>query len=316
MKLTLAQQDLRMRAIDLSNEYRKLEGLLLEVLQQIDQSKLYKKLGFSSLFQYAVNELKLTESVAYGFINVARKSLEVASLKEAIITQKLSVAKANRIVSALTIDNAARLLEFAQTHTTREVEFEVVKIQPRSSAHERVKPINEDTVELRLNISKEVFEDLKRAEALIGQSYSATSNLADTLKTVLSQYLDRKDPVRRAKRILKKKPTLCARKVPQQTSGRQPLKALEKHQVFARDEGQCTFRDPAGKRCADQKWIDLHHIQPVSCGGSNDPSNLTTLCSYHHDLAHQLSLPVDGQVNWLRSRNVPYVRSPVVMVGV
>ena len=309
MKLTLAQQDLRKLAMDLSREYRKLEGLLLEVLQQIDQSKLYKKLGFSSLFQYAVNELKFTESVAYGFITVARKSLEVTTLKEAILTQKLSVAKACRMTSALTKENAAYLLEFAQTHTTREVEFEVVKIKPRSVAQERVKLVTEGTVELRLNISKEVFEDLKRAEVLVSQSSGANSSLGYTLKMVLTEYLNRKDPVRRAKRILKKTPKLCARRAIAPTSRRQPLKASEKHQVFARDEGRCTFHDPAGKRCSNQKWVELHHIHPISHGGNNDPSNLTTLCSYHHDLTHQLSLPVDGQINWLRSRCVQYIRS-------
>ena len=319
MKLTFAEQNLRQQALNVSQEYRRLEGLLLEVLQQIDQSKLFKKLGFSSLFQYAVGELKLTESVAYGFITVARKSLEIAPLKDAILSQKLSVAKASRMTSALTVQNATHLLAFAQTHSTREVEFKIAKFQPQATLRERAKPISENTIELRLNVTKEVFADLKRAEALLGQS--GDLSLANTLKIVLSQYLERKDPVRKAQRILSKRQLRTFRVKPNglqnrkataqhdlKNHGRRPLKSLEKHQVFARDQGQCTFIEAGGERCTHQKWLELHHIQPVSRGGSNDPHNLTTLCSYHHDLIHQLSLPIDGQVSWLRSRSVSYER--------
>ena len=321
MKLTLAQQKLRDDALNISQQYQKFEGLLLEALQQIDQSKLFKKLGFSSLFQYAVGELKLSESVAYSFITVARKSLEIKPLKEAILNQRLSVAKASRMTPALTLQNATHLLAFAQTHSTRELEFEIAKIQPRTTLRERAKPISENTVELRLNIATGVFADLKRAEALLGQN--GDSSLANTLKVILNEYLERKDPVRKAQRILSKKQSLRTLGVkpnnshPNQSTtdrhqlkshGRRPLKSLEKHRVFARDKGQCTFIEGDGARCAHQRWLELHHIRPVSRGGGNDSDNLTTLCSYHHDLIHQLSLPIDSQVSWLRSRRVSYRR--------
>src|SRR5262249_527268 len=84
-------------------------------------------------------------------------------------------------------------------------------------------------------------------------------------------------------------------------SERTPLTAAQKHAVFKRDQGRCTHVDASGRRCNQDRWLHTHHIVHVSQGGNNEPENLTTLCSFHHDLVHQLSLPIEGQVNWLRS---------------
>jgi predicted restriction endonuclease len=64
--------------------------------------------------------------------------------------------------------------------------------------------------------------------------------------------------------------------------------------------------DANGNRCPNDRYLHIHHIQPVSHGGSNEPGNLTTLCSYHHDMAHQLSFGIEGQVTWLREQSTLY----------
>ncbi|MGE3682447.1 MAG: HNH endonuclease [Bdellovibrionales bacterium] len=92
---------------------------------------------------------------------------------------------------------------------------------------------------------------------------------------------------------------------PQQPA-RVPLTAAQRHAVFARDGGRCTHMDQQGRQCKEDKWLSIHHIQPVSAGGNNEPENLTLLCSHHHDLVHQLSLPIMGQVSWLRSPLAAY----------
>jgi 5-methylcytosine-specific restriction endonuclease McrA len=87
---------------------------------------------------------------------------------------------------------------------------------------------------------------------------------------------------------------------------RTPLTAAQKHAVFLRDQGRCTHVDSAGRRCNQDRWVEVHHLTPVSQGGSNEPENLTTLCGFHHDLVHQLTLPLDHQVTWLRSPKCTY----------
>jgi hypothetical protein len=143
---------------------------------------------------------------------------------------------------------------------------------------------------------------LKRVESLEGKKSGAA------LEAALRVYLQHKDPVQKAKRA-QKKSELCVRRVQVKKtnhSKRVPLTAAQKHAVFVRDEGRCTHVGPDGKRCGSDRWIEIYHIRPVSMGGGNEPENLTTLCSFHHDLAHQLSLPLEGQTTWLRSPLVRY----------
>jgi len=90
-------------------------------------------------------------------------------------------------------------------------------------------------------------------------------------------------------------------------SQRTPLTAAQKHAVHLRDQGRCTFHDPkTHQRCTIERWVHIHHIRPQAQGGSNTPDNLQTLCSHHHDLVHQLSLPIEGQVTYLREPQVRY----------
>jgi hypothetical protein len=49
------------------------------------------------------------------------------------------------------------------------------------------------------------------------------------------------------------------------------------HRVFARDGWRCT-----APGCSSQQNLHDHHIVFRSAGGSNDLSNRTTLCAWHH----------------------------------
>lgn len=52
-------------------------------------------------------------------------------------------------------------------------------------------------------------------------------------------------------------------------------------QILERDERTCQHADGS---CRGP--LQIHHIVWLSRGGSNDPSNLVTLCRYHHGLQH------------------------------
>lgn len=46
-------------------------------------------------------------------------------------------------------------------------------------------------------------------------------------------------------------------------------------------------RDGAACRlCGFNECVEVHHIVPVSEGGSNDLSNVVTLCPNHHTMFH------------------------------
>src|SRR4051812_13651216 len=166
--LTQEQSQIHSRAVALATQYKRIEGQLIFILQEVDRTKLFKPLGRSSLFQYAVMELKLSEAVAYAFINVARKSAEIPQLKDAIKDESLSVAKACRMTAAMTKQNALSLIEFGKTHSAREIDFEVARVSPSVRKPDRVKPIAEDQVQITITVSRATYDNLKRLETLEG----------------------------------------------------------------------------------------------------------------------------------------------------
>ncbi len=194
------------------------------------------------------------------------------------------------IVSVLTHENAAALVEFAQGHSSNEIDREVARLHAKAGREKMV------TVQISLS----TYEKLKRAGSLRAQM-GKTEKLAETAAAVVDDFLVRHDPVKKAERSLAKKSApkkLCVNRV----NGRTPLTAKQRHQVNLRDRGRCTFRDTQGRRCDNERYLAIHHVHPVSLGGGNEPENLTTLCWQHHDLVHQQTLPLVGQTSWLRSR--------------
>src|SRR5438046_1123509 len=111
---------LHQQALSLAKEYKRLESEIIKVLQQIDDGKIYRSLGFSSLFEYTTKALGFTEAVSYGFITVSRSARKIPLLQEAISQGQITVNSAKRITSVLTIVNAPILLEKAKNMTQRE----------------------------------------------------------------------------------------------------------------------------------------------------------------------------------------------------
>lgn len=310
MHLSKKQKQVHDQAVYLACRHRALEAKLVETLREVECLQIHKRFGMS-LFKYATQELKLSESFSYSLITVARKTKDLPELREAIRNKDLSLSKASRIVSVLSSDNANELIGFAKTHDRRTIDLEVAKRNPQSKTYDKVRPIDEGHVEIKITIQRSTLEKLKRVESLEARK-QRNIKLADVLDSALEVYLEKKDPVRKAQRMSKK---LWHARVGSKNETRQnelstksndapkriPLTAEQKHAVFLRDKGVCTHKDVKGRICSSDKFIEIHHIVPVANGGTNERSNLTTLCSFHHDLAHQLSLPLEGQVTWLRS---------------
>jgi hypothetical protein len=59
--------------------------------------------------------------------------------------------------------------------------------------------------------------------------------------------------------------------------------------VLHRDQGQCSIEG-----CRSRYRLQIHHIRERHDGGDHDPSNLITLCWYHHHIAiHELGMTID-----------------------
>jgi hypothetical protein len=268
--------------------------------------------------------------------------MEVPELARAIQEERISICKASRIVSALEKSNAEELIEFASKNSWRAIEAEMARRRPGSAGREKVKPVNEQLVEVKLYVTPEDAKILEKAQNLLSSKLRGAASLSRTAAQAWAEYVERHDPVRKAERAQKRREKekskasdsadlrqseansvrtdsgsdQNARRDSEENQSVRPngpkrnrrirLTAEENHAVNARDHGRCTFVDEHGDRCPNERWLETHHKIKVSEGGTNHPSNLATLCSFHHDLVHQVSLPLDGQVTWLRERGRVY----------
>ncbi|HEU4576699.1 MAG TPA: HNH endonuclease signature motif containing protein [Polyangiaceae bacterium] len=79
------------------------------------------------------------------------------------------------------------------------------------------------------------------------------------------------------------------------TRARQDIPPALRRAVLRRDERRCRV---AG--CRNATFLDLHHIQPRSEGGSHSADNLVTLCSAHHRALHRGELRSAGDASDFR----------------
>ena len=315
--LTLAQTQLHEHAVACGRGHRRSEAALVLAIQDVGRTGLWRKFDRRSLFAYAVGELGLTDSVAGACVRVARKAMQVPALQAAIAEGRMSVSLASRLIGCLTVENSEEVIAFALAHTCREVDEDCARRNPEKDARDRAKPTGNRRIKLTVTVSKETYKKVQRVQSLEARC-GRDAGLERALEAAAEEYLARRDPVRKAERAqAKPRPRAAGKpctynggddgpietKVTAPPPGRVPLTAAQKHAVYARDGGRCAHVGESGRRCGADRWVDVH---PVGRGGGNEPSNLTTLCSYHHDLVHQTSFPIDGQVSWIRARSVEY----------
>jgi hypothetical protein len=276
------------RALRAAKKLHSAEVELVEILQEIDDCRGFKELGYSSLFVYATDELGLSEECAFKLIRVERKSSEVPELKVALEAGKFTLSKAVVIASVITPENQAHWISMASKHSKRELEKLVAEAQPGKPKPERIRPQG-DMMRLEFSVTREVFELLQRSQDLVAQKRGDAPSMAEVLGILAAAYVQREDPVEKADRSAHKAHKHKAHKhkahktVPGDSSSRQE----SRHQVHHRDRGRCQYKFPNGKICGQRKWVHLHHIRPKSQGGLDDPENLVTLCAAHHRMVHE-----------------------------
>jgi 5-methylcytosine-specific restriction endonuclease McrA len=270
------------KARQLAKTYLQTESELIFVLQEIDKTKLFRDLGYSSLFAYCEIGLGLSKNQSGNFIAVCRKCSEIPELKKAIDSGVLSVSRAKRVTKVITPVNASDWIQKTLELPQREVERMVAAQNPDKAIRSRVRPMTETKAELRCGISYELQDKLERVRALLSQRRGRPCTLEEVFEATTDFYLEKNDPVQKAERAMKNhSPQECKK-----PNNPRIIPARIKHEVFLRDQGQCQQKEPDGKPCQNKTFLHLHHIKPVSEGGETTLENLITICSAHHRYIH------------------------------
>ena len=193
-------QKLHEQALLYSKNYREAERALIGILQQIDERRGYRELGYPSTFRYCVQALGLSENITYGLLSIARKARVVPALRAKVEDQTITLTNARLVAPVLTPENQAEWLSKAEALPRRELEREIALQLPERSVPERVRYAAPERLELRLGISPALHAEFRRAQDLVSQSTGRAATLEDTLAAVLAMFIESRDPVKKAER--------------------------------------------------------------------------------------------------------------------
>jgi hypothetical protein len=269
-------------------------------LSEVDTRKLYRDIGFSSLYSYCTQGLGYSESSAYRRIQAARSLEDNPEIYELLRDGKLSLCAVAEISKVIKPDNKAELLELSQGKPKTVVQKLVVQYQPAVAPLKREKVVakrviveNKDPLfstsnapkskeETRFTFTAEVDQEfidlLKEAKDLIGFVPSA-----EVLKRALKEFVSKRKVI---PRVVKKREieSPAAKESKANIKSRYVSKAVA-HRVRERDQYQCTFIGPDGRRCSETCGLHLDHIEPFALGAASEISNLRLLCFAHNQFS-------------------------------
>ncbi len=267
--------------MSLAKTYKQSEAELLSVLISLQRSSGFSRLNYPNLFIYCTKGLRLSEAQACYFSKVVRRADDVPELIEAVQAGVISLSQARRVASVITSESASQWIQKAATLPQRELERAVTVANPKAFVREKIKPIAPERSELRVGISVELERKLQRVREVLSHAKQSNVTLEMALEEMASLFLERKDPVEKAKRVkAKATPPSLGRSIP----------ASVRHEVNRRDLGKCQANFPNQQLCGASLWVEHHHLRPKSLGGPNVAQNLITLCSQHHKLRHGMGV--------------------------
>jgi hypothetical protein len=117
-------------------------------------------------------------------------------------------------------------------------------------------------------VTEKFEEKLRKARNLESRSKRDSVSIEETLEAALDFYLKHKDPVEKAERVLGKQQ--CVRTVPV-NARTTTIPAVLQHQVNLRDRGKCQTPN-----CENTRFIEIHHIRPLSEGGKHEHPDLSS----------------------------------------
>jgi hypothetical protein len=295
---------------------------LVAHLAELDRRELYAALGYQSVFEYCTKRLRLSDHEAYLRITAARTVRRFPVLLELLATGAVHLTAVKLLAPHLSPENHRELFEAARHRTSKEVERLVALVapQPDGPATIRpmpapkaapasgglaagpaagcaapvappsrvprpvVKPLAPERFEYRFTAGATFQAKFVRAQELLGRRVTPGD-----LEAVFDQALDLL-----VAKLEKQKNGATSRPrakdgnggprpaAPGAVRGSRHIPAEVRRAVHARDDGQCAYVAPDGRRCTARSGLEYHHCQAYALGGPATVENIGLRCRVHN----------------------------------
>lgn len=290
----LTDDALDRRLKELADAERAAQADQLALLAEFDVRGLPEAAGHSSLYEYCVRDLGLSEAAAYERARAARAAARWPQVAADFRARALSLAAVAVLAPLLNDDTAAELLAAARGLGRREAEDLAAALVPRPDAEdavapaadrrerERIEALSAERVRFAFTGSTGLRRDIERARELLWHK-DPSGRLEAVVGTLADFYLDREDPDRRLGRAAQAPPPDPGRRA----AARSRLVPQDvKDEVWLRDGGRCAYVPPDGRRCTARASLEYDHVVPWVFGGRSDAAvNIRLMCRAHNQAA-------------------------------
>ncbi len=242
-------------------------------LIEVERRRLHVALGYSSLYAYGIAELGWSENVAHKRAKAARAARVCPEIVDHLASGALTLSSVFALAPHLESETGSELAAEACGKSRREVERQMAERfgNPRRGGETRTTHVAEGKTRLEITISEKCEALLREAADLDGHRQT---DMAEILEQAMADYVE-------------KRKAQCHGQVKKaQTSPRHcdadRVSSAAKREVYARDEGRCSFVGKAGHRCDSTYQLEYDHKQPRAHGGASDAGNLRLLCRVHN----------------------------------
>jgi hypothetical protein len=309
---------------------------LIAHIAEFDERKLHLALGYSSLFVYCCEVLKLSTGEAYRRIEVARYARKYPMILDKLANGSLNLTTVDLVAPQLSPTNCHEVLEEASGKSKREVQIQVAARAPRPftppAGHNRsdgaslplsvastsrppkprlvVIPLSADRSEVRFEVHNATLDKLKKAQDLMRHAIrdNDPGEILDRALTLLLKKVERKRCGKTDR------PRACRPAKP----GSDYIPADIKRAVWDRDGGRCAFIGKTGRRCNETSCVQEHHVIPRALGGPTTVENLQLRCAAHnrHDAAQAFGPEKLRSVGVVSERRACYRTAGATRAGV
>jgi hypothetical protein len=255
---------------------------IIELLEEVDRRKLHLEIGFGSLLDFCVKELKYSESAAYRRISAMRVAKEVPEVKKSIAEGSLNLVN---IAQAQTFFNQERkynhkiytqeekkvLVLNLENKSKRECEKILIEKSPELPKQEKVRPVSKEQSQITITVDQKLMDKLEKIKSKYSH-INPNPTYAELFELMADKLLQTNKHRSNA--------TPLGEKTARHT---RYISAAIKHEVYMRDGGCCSYVDPkTGQKCNSKFQLQLDHKFPFALGGENSLENLRLVCANHN----------------------------------
>jgi hypothetical protein len=235
---------------------------LLHHLKEIEARRLFAVQGYSTLYNYCLGELGLSEGTAGRRIQAMRlirdlpeylPKLEEGGVHESNLSKIQSFFnQEEKKDKPLTKEAKLELLETLEGKSFRQTEQHLAGLAPETAKKDKKRAINASETEIRFTADKELMSKLEKLQNLLGHQLG--DQKYRTLLHKLADIALKKLEPRVSPTLEKNQKISETRYIPEK------VKAL----VWKRDGGKCTYISPDGKRCNSEHALQYEVHRPTT----------------------------------------------------